>query len=172
MDEARGGEDVGSIVESILDKCNSASLSMANVNRAHRVGQSQRNSSQLGKPRARQIIVQFKDYDSKVEVMRSRKMLRNAMPNVYVNGDLTQVRSALLFKARALKREKRLPTAGLMTAVSLSRTTTAESRPSPAKPTWQPFARWTQHVPASDFVELGRGLPPADVCGGDAAVAV
>ena len=110
MDEARGGEDVGSrpIVESILDKCNSASLSMANVNRAHRVGQSQRNSSQHGKPCARQIIVQFKDYDSKVEVMRSRKMLRNAMPNVYVNEDLTQVRSALLFKARALKREKRL----------------------------------------------------------------
>ena len=30
------------------------------------------------------------------------------MPNVYVNEDLTQVRSALLFKARALKREKRL----------------------------------------------------------------
>ena len=29
------------------------------------------------------------------------------MPNVYVNEDLTQVRSALLFKARALKREKR-----------------------------------------------------------------
>ena len=99
----RGGEDVGSIVESILDKCNSASLSMANVNRAHRVGQSQslRHSSQHGKPRARQIIVQFKDYDSKVEVMRSRKMLRNAMPNVYVNEDLTQVRSALLFNARA-----------------------------------------------------------------------
>ena len=108
VDEARGGEDVGSIVESILDKCNSASLSMANVNRAHRIGQSQRNLSQHGKPRARQIIVQFKDYDSKVEVMRSRKMLRNAMPNVYVNEDLTQVRSALLFKARALKREKRL----------------------------------------------------------------
>ena len=40
--------------------------------------------------------------------MRSRKMLRNAMPNVYVNEDLMQVRSALLFKARALKREKRL----------------------------------------------------------------
>ena len=43
-----------------------------------------------------------------VEVMRSLKMLRNTMPNVYVNEDLTQVRSALLFKARALKREKRL----------------------------------------------------------------
>ena len=56
VDEARGGEDVGSIVESILDKCNSASLSMANVNRAHRVGQSQRNSTQHGKPRACQII--------------------------------------------------------------------------------------------------------------------
>ena len=39
VDEASGREDVGRIVATILEKCNSASLSMANVNRAHRVEQ-------------------------------------------------------------------------------------------------------------------------------------
>ena len=71
-----------------------------------RVGQRNSAENQHGQPR--QIIVQFKDYNSKVAVMRSSKMLRNAMPNIYINEDLTQVRSALLFKARSLKREKRL----------------------------------------------------------------
>ena len=40
--------------------------------------------------------------------MRSRKQLRNGMPDIFINEDLTQVLSALLFKARSLKREKRL----------------------------------------------------------------
>ena len=102
VDEARGGEDVERVVETIIEQCNSASISMANINRAHRVRQRNSAENQHGKPR--QIIVQFKDYNSKVAVMRSRKMLRNAMPNIYINEDLTQVRSALLFKARSLKR--------------------------------------------------------------------
>ena len=107
VDEASGGEDVGRIVSTIIEKCDSASLSVANVNRAHRVGP-RHSAERQGKPRPRQIIVQFKDYDSKVAVMRSRKHLRNDMPNIFINEDLTQVRSALLFKARSLKREKRL----------------------------------------------------------------
>ena len=60
VDDASGREDVGRIVATILEKCNSASLSMANVNRAHRVGQRQSAKHQQGKPRPRQIIVQFK----------------------------------------------------------------------------------------------------------------
>ena len=63
VDEASGGEDVGRIVSTIIEKCDSASLSMANVNRAHRVGPRQ-SAERQGKPRPRQIIVQFKDYDS------------------------------------------------------------------------------------------------------------
>ena len=84
VDEASGGEDVGRIVSTIIEKCDSASLSMANVNRAHRVGQRQSAERQQGKPRPRQIIVQFKDYNSKVAVMRSRKQLRNVMPNIFI----------------------------------------------------------------------------------------
>ena len=62
VDEASGGEDVGRIVATIPEKCNSVSLSMANENRAHRVGQRQSAEHQQEKPRPRQIIVQFKDY--------------------------------------------------------------------------------------------------------------
>ena len=57
VDEARGWDDVGRVVESIIEQCNSASdpISMANVNRVLRVDQG--NVANHGKPR--QIIVQL-----------------------------------------------------------------------------------------------------------------
>ena len=38
--------------------------------------------------------------------MRSRKQLRETMPDIYINEDLTRARATLLYKARKAKREK------------------------------------------------------------------
>ena len=100
------GEDVSRIVETILGKLNAdlLPLTLADVNVAHRVGQ--RGSANEPLTRPRPIIVQFKCYASKVSVMRSRKQLRETMPDIYINEDLTRARAMLLYKARKAKREK------------------------------------------------------------------
>ena len=100
------GEDVSRIVETILGKLNAdlPPLTLADVNVAHRVGQ--RGSASEPQTRPRPIIVQFKCYASKVSVMRSRKQLRETMPDIYINEDLTRARATLLYKARKAKREK------------------------------------------------------------------
>ena len=100
------GEDVSNIVETIFGKLNAdlPPLTLADVNVAHRVGQ--RGNPNEPQTRPRPIIVQFKCYASKVSVMHSRKQLRETMPDIYINEDLTRARATLLYKARKAKREK------------------------------------------------------------------
>ena len=94
------------MVETILGKLNAdlPPLTLADVNVAHRVGQ--RGNPNEPRTRPRPIIVQFKCYASKVSVMRSRKQLRETMPDIYINEDLTRARATLLCKARKEKCEK------------------------------------------------------------------
>ena len=54
------------------------------------------------------ILVQFKDYNSKLNVMRSRKRIRETMPHVFIHEDLTEFRATLLYKARQAKRERNI----------------------------------------------------------------
>ena len=79
-------------------------LTLADINVAHRVGQ--RGNANEPQTRPGPIIVQFKCYASKVSAMRSRKQLRETMPDIYINEDLTRARATLLYKARKAKREK------------------------------------------------------------------
>ena len=54
------------------------------------------------------IFTTIGDTASKVCVMRSRKQLRETMPDMYINEDLTRARATLLYKAGKAKREKRI----------------------------------------------------------------
>ena len=89
------------IVETILGKLNAdlPSLTLADVNVAHRVGQ--RGNANEPQTRTRPSIVQFKCYASKVSVMRSRKQLRETMPDIYINEDLTRAGRRFCTKRRA-----------------------------------------------------------------------
>ena len=110
------------IVETILGKLNAdlPPLTLADVNVAHRVGQ--RGNPNEPQTRPRPIIVQFNCYASKVSVMRSRKQLRETMPDIYINEDLTRARAAIApgrrFCTKHAKRSarKELLTAGRLTA--------------------------------------------------------
>ena len=96
------------VVEKILGKLNAdlPPLTLVDVNVAHRVGQ--RGNPNEPQTYPRPIIVQFKCYVSKVRVMRSRKQVRETMPDIYINEDLTRAQATLLYKARKAKREKRI----------------------------------------------------------------
>ena len=71
---------------------------MLNINRMHRVGK------HVPGGRPRQIIVQFTNYSSKKKVIKSGKELRTKHPKVFINEDLTRLRSQLLYQARKLKK--------------------------------------------------------------------
>ena len=104
------------MVETILGKLNAdlPPLTLADVNVAHRVGQ--RGNPNEPNTRPRPIIVQFKCYASKVSVMRSRKQLRETMPDIHINEDLTRARATLLYKHAKRSARKELLTAGRLTA--------------------------------------------------------
>ena len=102
------GEDLTVVITNILGNNNPdmPRFTMTDVNRAHRVGQRKRQDSHPDQPQhPRQILVQFKDYDGKLNAMRARKRIRETMPHVFIHEDLTQFRAALLYKARQAKRQ-------------------------------------------------------------------
>ena len=82
------------------------------INRVHRVGP--RNSVRApsgaapNPPKPRGVLCQFTSYLDKVKVMRKRKEIRHSHPEVFINEDLTRIRSKLLYLARQKKREKRI----------------------------------------------------------------
>ena len=71
------------------------------INRVHRVGPKRSGA-------ARPILCQFVSYPDRTALLKRRKDLRARMPNVYINEDLTRDRSRAYYKARCLKRQKKI----------------------------------------------------------------
>ena len=73
------------------------------LDRVHRVGKKPTNGS------SRSLLVKFTTYRDRDKVFRNRSRLKNAETGrIYVNEDLTRLRANLVYKARKLKREKKL----------------------------------------------------------------
>ena len=72
-----------------------ADISQSDIDRSHRLGKP-------GKRPTRDIIVKFTSYRAREKLMTKRGDLKRSMRfnGVYVNEDLTQIRSKLLFEAR------------------------------------------------------------------------
>ena len=88
-------EDVNQKVSELFSAVNLSPV----INRVHRVGTPVDNSST---PRA--ILCQFTSYPDKKTVMQKRKAILEAHSGIYVNEDLTRLRSKMLFLARQKKR--------------------------------------------------------------------
>ena len=104
--ETEAGENIENIVATVFDKMSTPeyTFEMTDVNRVRRVGS--RRTDPNASPR--QIIVQFKTYAPKYKAIRMRQNIKEPMPNVYINEDLTAKRSHLLFEARKCKRAKKI----------------------------------------------------------------
>lgn len=100
------GEDVEKTFMSIMDGVAGITVTKNDINRAHRVGP---KSSATNKSHSRQIIIQFKDYKSKVNIMRNKRHIdRTEFPHVFINEDLTKKRANLLYKARCKKKDGKI----------------------------------------------------------------
>ena len=80
-------------------------LNSSDIDRSHRVG---RITDKRRKDR--DIIVKFTSYNARQKLYRQRKELRDSesLNGVFINEDLTRIRSKLLFDARSLVRAKKL----------------------------------------------------------------
>jgi hypothetical protein len=88
------GEDLDQIITNLIDNMNVQDVTINNINRMHRV---RPRNSLTNKNHARQIIIQFKDYQSKTTFIKAWKFLREKHPNVYIAEDLTKAISRLLY---------------------------------------------------------------------------
>ena len=107
VNESELGEDLTTVVTDMLANINPdmPRLTMADLNRVHRVGQKKRQDPHTERPQhPRHILVQFKDYNGKLNIMRSGKRIRETMPHVYIHENLSQFLATLLYKARQAKR--------------------------------------------------------------------
>ena len=68
------------------------------IDRVHRVGK--RSSS-----KTRSIIIKFTSYRARQVALKKRKAFQIAVPNAYINEDLTVKRSTMMYKARMMKRQ-------------------------------------------------------------------
>ena len=84
-------------------------LTRNNVNRAHRIGP---RTSIRNIQHSRQVIIQFKDHESKTTFMKARKHLRGKQPTVFISEDLTQKRARLIYLCRGKK--AKTPASGLL----------------------------------------------------------
>ena len=80
-------------------------LNSSDIDRSHRVGRITDT-----RRKDRDIIVKFTSYNARQKLYRQRKELRDSesLSGVFINEDLTRIRSKLLFDARSLVRAKKL----------------------------------------------------------------
>ena len=88
-----------------IEICIHSNLTLNNVNRAHIIGP---RTSITNRQHSRQILIQFKDHQSKTTFMKARKHLRGKQPTVFISEDLTQKRSRLLYLCREKNRKHQL----------------------------------------------------------------
>ena len=72
----------------------------SDIDRAHRIGRRTTDA------RPRLFLIKFATYQQRLRVMKSRSLLKGT--SMYVNEDLTSLRSKLMFKVRAAKRAGKL----------------------------------------------------------------
>lgn len=84
------------------------------ISRLHRVGPKKKVTSASSSaapaepPKPRPILVQFTSYQDKSDIMKASKELPNINKDVYINEDLTRIRSKILYEARQLKKKKKI----------------------------------------------------------------
>lgn len=92
-------EDTDNLVLKVADVL-SIDLSPRDIDRSHRIGKP-------GKKTNRDIIVKFTSYRARERLMKNRKNLKGSdLDGVFVNEDLTKMRSAILYEARLLVKLK------------------------------------------------------------------
>jgi len=87
-----------------------ADVSLADIDRSHRVGKiSATSESETEPPKPRAIIVKFATYRARRSFYKARTKSKTCgYKNIFVNEDLTQYRNIVLYQARKLVREERL----------------------------------------------------------------
>lgn len=81
----------------------------SDIDRSHRVGKLDQATASA-KPRHRDIIVKFATHNARQRLYMKRKDLRDKdeLPQLFINEDLTKIRSKLLYDARSLARASKL----------------------------------------------------------------
>ena len=97
-------EDTDSIVCDLANEKLGLQLDPSDLVRSHRVGKLRESSD--GSPGMRDIIVKFVSHNSKVAMMKNRSKLKGS--RLFINEDLSRIRASLAYKARVLKREKKI----------------------------------------------------------------
>ena len=88
-----------------------ASISPSDIDRSHRVGKVvDRGRASSGNQRHRDILVKFATYNARQRSFLKRRELRekDSTKHIFLNEDLTQIRSRLLYEARCLVRLNKL----------------------------------------------------------------
>ena len=97
-------EDTDSLVLSLADSIGTG-LVIDEIDMSHRVDRPANHPSIVGKPR--DILIKFSTYRSRQKLYKRKAQLKpRGHPHCYVNDDITRQRSALLFNARKLKRDR------------------------------------------------------------------
>ena len=104
-------EDTDSIVMRIAEKLD-VPMSTADIDRSHRVGKIN-EQGRNGRRRPRDILVKFSTYNARRRLFVKRKDLRESedTKHLFINEDLTMLRSKLLYDARCLVRTNKLRSA-------------------------------------------------------------
>lgn len=78
--------------------------------RSHRVGKQKQNETRSGHAKPRQIIVRLPEPNTKFRLFKCRKNLKHSREfrSVYLNEDLTLLRSKLLYHARKLYKNEKI----------------------------------------------------------------
>lgn len=106
-------EDIDQIVARIAGELG-VLISPSDIDRSHRVGKLEDQGRAGGRSttniRHRDRIVKFATYNARQRLFQKRKELRDSeeTKNLYINEDLTKIRSKLLYLARCLVRVKEL----------------------------------------------------------------
>ena len=93
-------EDTDGLVKDVAARKLDVQLTKHGFVRSHRVG---RKSEEKDTPR--DVIVRFTSHNTKVAVMRNARKLKGT--HIFINEDLTKVRSTIAWEARSLKRENK-----------------------------------------------------------------
>lgn len=109
LPEEEAGEDTAQVALTLINQTMKVEppITSEDLDRAHRIGKKGTPSTTSPQPsttpRPRAVIIKFATYRARQRVMAKRKSLQKT--KVFINEDLTRVRSTLLYKARTMKRQ-------------------------------------------------------------------
>lgn len=92
-----------SVVLDLFTKGMGCDIQLTDIDRAHRIGRTDSSG------KIRPMLVKFTSYRSRDIVFRAKSHLKkDQTKKIFINEDLTAARSALFFKARQMRKEKRI----------------------------------------------------------------